>query len=478
MKHKLFVIFIIILTTACTFLQKPEEVPPVEELVSTDTVVPTEAVPEIPADTPAPTTEPSPTEEPELVFEPYLTDFSEAADNWEVILSEGTNTVLNEDGQLILEASGISSSVVSSPNSVANASEITVDVDVSFANTETEGEGGSAGIVCGITSENDFYGFEIDKEGIVSISFTNNRHTFTSLLYLRLRKPDEQQNYHLKAICSSTGLGLIVDGEKVLQYAVTDFQPGRIGLFSTGSFGWNSSTSEILEVPNKAIFDNFSVVAMQAEDEWVNEPINPFDYVTVKEVLFNDDFASPNSAWSFSDAPGQSIILDNEKLVISTDSDETFPYARLISNTGFPSGVMMETDFTLSPGSYKNSSVGFFCDLYGDWTNFYDFYITTLGVSVFKFSDGGWKGYASVFEPIYMDKILETGRIYHLTGICGGGYLAMLIDDVPQFVMPIPEQQIHSVGLIGGKPNPAVDEGEAIILIDNFKLTGLETIAK
>lgn len=476
MKRTLFVIaLIVMLLAACAPSQEPGEVPPAEESVSTDTVAATEAIPETPADIPAPTAEPSPTEEPELIFQPYLTDFSESADDWEVILSEDINTVFQEEGQLILEASGILSSVVSSPNSVTKASEITIEVDVSIANTGPEVEGGSAGIVCGYTSKNNFYGFEIDKEGIVSLTFADKRHSFAYLLYQRLKNPDEQKSYHLKAICSSTGLGLIVDGEKVLQYAVTNFQPGRVGLYSTGSLGWNASTSEVLELPNTVAFDNFSVMGMQAEDEWVKEPINPFDYLSVKEVIFSEDFASSSSAWSFSDAPRQTVKLDNEKLVISTDSDETHPWAKLNSNTGFTSGIMMETDFTILPGSYENSAAGFVCDVYGDWTNYYDFYITSIGVSVFKYSGGGWKGYASVVYPIYTGEILETGKTYHLTGICGGGYLGMLVDDVPLLVMAIPEQQIQSVALRGGIPHPAVGEGEAIIEFDNFKLTGLES---
>lgn len=476
MKRTLIIILIFTLLAACAPSKESGEVSPVEESVGIDTGVATEDVPDIPADTPAPTAEPSPTEEPELVFQPYLADFSEAADDWEVILSEDTNTVFQEEGQLILEASGISSSVVSSPNSVTKASEITIEVDVSIANTGPEVEGGSAGIVCGYTSKNNFYGFEIDKEGIVYLTFADKRHSFTSLLYQRLKKPDEQKSYHLKAICSSTGLGLIVDGEKVFQYAVTDFQPGRVGLFSTGSLGFNASTSEILDLPNTVAFDNFSVMAMQAEDEWVKEPIDPFDYLNVKEVIYTDDFASSSSAWSFSDAPRQMVKLENEKLVISTDSDETFPWAKLKSNTGFSSGVMAETDFTILPGSYENSSAGFVCDVYGDWTNYYDFYITPIEVYVFKYSGGGWKGYASLNYPIYTGEILETGRTYQLTGICGGGYLAMLVDDVPLLVMAIPEQQIQSVALRGGIPHPAVGEGEAIIEFDNFKLTRLEPI--
>lgn len=309
-----------------------------------------------------------------------------------------------------------------------------------------------------------------------SLSFTDKYSDFSSLIWYRLKKTNEQKNYHLKAICSSTGLGLIVDGEKVIQYAVPDFQPGRVGLYSKGSLGWSASTSKILELPNTAAFDNFSMGAMRTEDEWVKEPIDPFEYFNVKEVIYTDDFAS-SSAWSFSTEPRQVVKLDNEALVFYTDSDETFPWAKLNSNTGFSSGVMAETDFTIQPGSYDNSSAGFVCDVNGDWTNFYDFEITRLGVTVLKFSGGGWKGYTSVSYPIYTDKkILDTGKTYHLTGICGGGYLGMLLDGVPQFVLAIPEQQIHSIGLSGGIPYPAAEEGEATIQFDNFKLTRLEPI--
>ena len=215
---------------------------------------------------------------------------------------------------------------------------------------------------------------------------------------------------------------------------------------------------------------------MQAEDEWVNEPIDPFDYLSAKEGIYNEDFTSPSSAWSYSDEPRQMVKLDNGELVIYTDSDNTFPFAKPNTITKFTSGVMMETDFTILPGSYKYSQAGFVCDIHGDWTNFYIMSIYDLGVTVFKYSDGGWKGYARVNSDKDMGDFLSTGKTYHLTGICGGGYLAMLIDDVPQFVMAIAEQQIHSIGLTGGIPYPATEEGEATIHFDNFKITRLEPI--
>lgn len=472
MKRRFIIILISLIMIACSFSQGTKVAAPDEESVSTEIAVATEALPEIPVDNPTPTAEPSPTKEPEKVFQPYMTDFSEAADDWEVIMSEDTNALVQEDGQLMLVSSGMSSAVVSSPSSVTNASEVVIEVDVSFLESETEGEGAAVGIVCGYTSQNEFYGFKIDKEGVVSISFPNRGR-----IYNRLSKPDDQKSYHLQAICSSTGLGLKVDGEKILQHSLTDFQPGRIGLYSIGSIGWNSSTSKAVEIPNKAVFDNFSVVAMQAEDEWVYEPIDPFDYLSVKEVIYNDDFTSSGGAWSYSDAPRQMVKLDNGELVIYTDSEKSFPYAKLNSVTGFASGVMMETDFTLQPESYKYSLAGFVCDINGDWTNFYSVTINMLGVSFSKYSNGGWKGYAGVNEAVYTgDYLLEIGKTYHLTGICGGGYLALLIDDVPQLVMAISEQQIHSIILRGGLPNPAKEEGEGILHFDNFKLTRLEPI--
>jgi len=62
-----------------------------------------------------------------------------------------------------------------------------------------------------------------------------------------------------------------------------------------------------------------------------------------------------------------------------------------------------------------------------------------------------------------------------LTGICGSGYLGLIVDGAPQFFMPIPEQKFHSVGLQGGKSIGA-EEGELTIQFDNFKITRVDPI--
>ena len=101
--------------------------------------------------TPVPTTEPIHTETPDLGLQPYSTDFSEANDDWEMILSEGTTNAFRENEHYVLEATGISTTVVSSPNSILAATNLSIEVDLSFA--QTEGESGEGGIICGYAAQ-------------------------------------------------------------------------------------------------------------------------------------------------------------------------------------------------------------------------------------------------------------------------------------------------------------------------------------
>jgi len=103
---KRIIIAIILLTlilTACAPAQETSSDLPVkeaEETVVTNPTVPTEApeelptatleptATEVPTNTPIPTAEPTPTETADLGLQPYSTDFSEANEDWEVVLSK------------------------------------------------------------------------------------------------------------------------------------------------------------------------------------------------------------------------------------------------------------------------------------------------------------------------------------------------------------------------------------------------------
>jgi len=103
---KRIIIAIILLTlilTACAPAQETSSDLPVkeaEETVVTNPTVPTEVpeelptatleptATEVPTNTPIPTAEPTPTETPDLGLQPYSTDFSEANEDWEVVLSK------------------------------------------------------------------------------------------------------------------------------------------------------------------------------------------------------------------------------------------------------------------------------------------------------------------------------------------------------------------------------------------------------
>lgn len=493
MKRTLIAIVLLtLILTACAPVQETSEAPSVketEENVVENTTVPTEIPEELPTatleptateaptSTPEPTAEPTPTSTPDLGQQPYFDDFSETTGDWEVVFSKNTTATSLENEQYALEASGITAAAVSSPKSIINASELSIEVDISFAQTGNETGGG--GIVCGYAWEKAFYGLGVEKLGseyFAVIAETTDNSTLENLHSIRLIDFKDQQSYRLQAICSSTGLGLIIDGKKILRYPLTEFRPGRIGLYSEGAWGINSDATETIDMSNKVVFDNFSATTMQTQDEWVGAPIDPFEYLSVGELIYSEDFSAPTGIWSQFNDPGQMVKFENGKLSLTNTTDESWVYSKLESKTWFDSGVMMETDVTVAPGSPEDIYTGFLCDIDGNWNNLYEFHFTGQGEATYnKYSNGSWKGlgWSELPSDANYDDI-EIGRTYHLTGICGAGYLAILVDGVPEFFVPIPEQKFHSVGVTGGMS--IGEEGEVTFLYDNFKITSINPI--
>ncbi len=477
MKH--FLINIILLTlilTACAPSPEMGETLPVketEETIVTNTIVPTL----VPENTPTPTAtlEPTATSTPDLGQQPYFTDFSSVAD-WEVLLSKNTTATSQENGGYLLQASGLTAAVVSSPRTIVEASELSIEVDMIFSQTGDETGGG--GIVCGYAWEKAFYGIGVEKLGreyYATISQTTDNSTLSSISSVKLTDFVVQQNYHLQAICSSTALGLIIDGRQVIRYPISEFRPGRIGLYSSGGSGINSSGTAMVDMPNTVVFDNFSATTMQPQDEWVYAPIDPFEFIRVGEVLYSEDFSNPTGSWSQFTDPGQTVKLENGKLALTNTTDDSWVYSKLESLTWFNSGVMMETDVTVAPGSPELLYTGFLCDVDGNSNNIYAFHFSGAGnASYLQYKNGKWTGLGDSNLPTDQFDSLVSGRTYHLTGICGAGYLGLLVDGVPEFFLTIPEQNFHSVGVEGGMA--IGEEGVVTFLYDNFKITRIDPI--
>ena len=471
------IILLTILLTACAPSQETSGTLPLketEEKIEPNTIVPTQVPENTP--TPAATLEPTPTSTPDLGQQPYFVDFSETVDDWEVVLSKETTASSQENGGYVLQASGLTAAVVSSPRTIVKVSELSIEVDMTFAQTGDETGGG--GIVCGYAWEKAFYGIGIKKLGreyYATISQTTDNSTLSTISSVKLTDFMVQQSYHLQAICSSTALGLIIDGKQVLRYPISEFRPGRIGLYSSGGSGFNSSGTAMVDMPNKVVFDNFSATTMQQQDEWVNAPLDPFVFLRVGEVLYSENFSNPTGSWSQSTDPGQTVKLENGKLALTNTTDDSWVYSKLESLTWFNSGVMMETDVTIAPGSPELLYTGFLCDVDGNWNNLYAFHFLGAGnASYMQYKNGKWTGLGGSDLPTDQFDNIVSGRTYHLTGICGAGYLALLVDGVPEFFMSIPEQKFHSVGVEGGMA--IGEEGVVTFLYDNFKITRVDPI--
>lgn len=470
------IILLTILLTACAPSQETSGTLPLketEEKIEPNTIVPTQVPENTP--TPAATLEPTPTSTPDLGQQPYFTDFSSVAD-WEVLLSKNSTATSQENGEYVLEASGLTAAVVSSPKSIVKASELSIEVDMIFSQTGDETGGG--GIVCGYAWEKAFYGIGVEKLGkeyYATISQTTDNSTLSSISSVKLTDFVDQQSYHLQAICSSTGLGLMIDGNKIIRYSISEFRPGRIGLYSSGGSGINSNGTAMVDMPNKVVFDNFSATTMQPQDEWVNAPLDPFEFLRVGEVLYSEDFSTPTGSWSQFTDPGQTVRLENGKLTLTNTTDDSWVYSKLESLTWFNSGVMMETDVSIAPGSPELVYTGFLCDVDGNWNNLYAFHFSGAGNATYmQYKNGKWTGLGASDLPTDQFDNIVSGRTYHLTGICGAGYLALLVDGVPEFFMSIPEQKFHSVGVEGGMA--IGEEGVVTFLYDNFKITRVDPI--
>jgi len=128
----------------------------------------------------------------------------------------------------------------------------------------------------------------------------------------------------------------------------------------------------MVDMPNKVVFDNFSATTMQLQDEeWISAPIDPFEYLSIGELLYSEDFSAPTEVWTQYTNSGQTVKLENGKLSLTATSDDSWVYSKLESFTWFASGVMMETDFTVVPGSPELFFIGFLCDVDGNWNNLY-----------------------------------------------------------------------------------------------------------
>lgn len=484
-------ILLTLILTACSPTQEIREATTVietEEILDTNTIAPTLAPEELPTatleltateaptNTPEPTAEPTPTSTPDLGQQPYFTDFSETVDDWEVVLSKETTATSQENGGYVLQASGLTAAVVSSPKSIVKASELSIEVDMIFSQTGDETGGG--GIVCGYAWKKAFYGIGVEKLGkdyFATISQTTDNSTLSAINSVKLTDFKDQESHHLQAICSSTGLGLMIDGNKIIRYPISEFRPGRIGLYSSGGSGINSSGTAMVDMPNKVVFDNFSATTMQLQDEWVNAPLDPFEFLRVGEVLYSEDFSTPTGSWSQFTDPGQTVKLENEKLVLTNTTDDTWVYSKLESLTWFNSGVMMETDVSIAPGSPELVYTGFLCDVDGNWNNLYAFHFSGAGDTTYmQYKNGKWTSLGFSNLPTDQFANIVSGQTYHLTGICGAGYLALLVDGVPEFFVPIPEQKFHSVGVEGGMA--IGEEGVVTFLYDNFKITRIDPI--
>ena len=135
----------------------------------------------------------------------------------------------------------------------------------------------------------------------------------------------------------------------------------------------------------------------------------------------------------------------------------------------------METDVSIAPGSPELVYTGFLCDVDGNWNNLYAFHFSGAGNATYmQYKNGKWTGLGASDLPTDQFDNIVSGRTYHLTGICGAGYLALLVDGVPEFFMSIPEQKFHSVGVEGGMA--IGEEGVVTFLYDNFKITRVDPI--
>ena len=426
----------------------------------------------LPTELPTPIPLPTATPKPKVAMAPYVTDFSKAELDWDILLAKNNTQSMQQNEAYVLEASGKNSMIFTSPKEVGNATELVIDVNVTI--TSAEGFGEMSGIFCGYVDEQTVFSFGINSAGYVAILKSNESNSLLSVRFVKLFDSNVQQTHRLRAICSAEGLGLMVDGDGVLQYPIEGLKPGRIGLFTRGSQKYAENGIDVVDTTSVSVFDNFSTTAMKAEYDWARTLPNPFDYVKTGAVLYEENFAAPTGSWYLYSKAGQSAQLENGKLTLFASKAASFTYSPLNSFKGFNSGVVLETDFTVLPGVPELYEVGFICELDNSGSNFYYMlYWASGSVDFYKYDNNQWHNIGSTTVlSTDNEPPLEPDRTYHLTGICGGGFLAMVMDGVPKFIIQIPDQAFNRVGLLAFMSSNV--EAEMRVQFDNFKITKVE----
>jgi hypothetical protein len=197
----------------------------------------------------------------------------------------------------------------------------------------------------------------------------------------------------------------------------------------------------------------------------VAPPVEPPD----TNVLFQDDFSSPDGPWDIYNTDYKTLDYYSGGFRLLVNDDQLDVWSEI--HTDFPGDVSIEVDAT-TIGGPEDNDFGVLCRYDEDEENtlysFYFFIISSDGFATIARMVDNQQVYmtdSGQMEP--SSAILSGYATNHIRADCIGNTLTLYVND--QFVMSVQDTSLSggSVGLIAG----TFDEIGTDILFDNFVVT-------
>ncbi len=179
----------------------------------------------------------------------FKDDFSDNSSGWDTI-TDSSGTTDYSDGKYEISIPDASTYLFSTPSTVADTTDVSIEVDV----LKSDDVPHDMGIVCRYQDSDNFYYLLVSSDGYFAIGkFKDGNEELIGTTDMRPDKggvvhPGAADN-HLRADCIGDTLTLYANGTKLFQVQDPDFSKGNVGLIA-GSYE---------DAPITVYFDNFVV---------------------------------------------------------------------------------------------------------------------------------------------------------------------------------------------------------------------------
>jgi hypothetical protein len=179
----------------------------------------------------------------------FKDDFSDSSSGWDTLTDEYGTTDYS-DGKYEISVADTSSYLFSTPSSLADTTDVSIEVDV----LKSDDVQHDMGIVCRYQDSDNFYYLLVSSDGFFAIGkFKDGEEELIGTTDMRPDKAGVIQtgsaDNHLRGDCVGKTLTLYANGTKLFQAEDSDFAKGNVGLIA-GSYD---------DTPITVYFDNFIV---------------------------------------------------------------------------------------------------------------------------------------------------------------------------------------------------------------------------